>query len=160
MRAKDEAERPTPAEQLRALVEKFPAKDQKLFRALRTSMRKRFPTANELAYDYGNSVVLSYAPNERGIDAVVAIALRPDDVRLYFNQSAVLPDPKKLLLGTGKQARYGPIAAASDVAKADVKKLLDAALAAAPIPLPAEGAGVLMIKSDGAKRKARKRAKK
>ncbi len=75
-------------------------------RSVRATMRKRIPTANELAYDYASQVVIAYGPTDRGIDAIVSIARRPDGVRLYFNQGPRLPDPKVLLVGSGTQTRF------------------------------------------------------
>lgn len=136
----------TPAAQLRALIERFDPKDRKLVRAVRTALRSRFPTANELAYDYGTSVVISYSPTQRGIDAVVSLALRPAAVALYFNQGLQLPDPKRLLHGAGRQARFIPLTSAGDLARAGVRSLIAAALDRAKIPLPSEGKGRLVIK--------------
>jgi hypothetical protein len=48
VRAKD-----TPEAQLLSLIEKFDPKDQRLIRSVRSAVRKRLPTANELVYDYG-----------------------------------------------------------------------------------------------------------
>jgi hypothetical protein len=62
-------------------------------------MRKRFPTAHELAYDYSSHVVISYSATDRAIDSIVAIAGRADGVRLYLMHGPQLPDPKGLLLG-------------------------------------------------------------
>ena len=96
----------TPAAQLRSFVDRFEPKSQKVFRAVRAALRKRFPAANELAYDYGHSVVIAYSPTERGIDGIVSISLLADEVRLYFMHGPQLPDPKRLLLGSAKQVRY------------------------------------------------------
>lgn len=52
----------TPEAQLRSLIEKFDPKDQRLIRSVRSALRKRLPTANELVYDYPNSVVIAYSP--------------------------------------------------------------------------------------------------
>ena len=103
--------------------------------------------ANELAYDYKTFVVLSYSPTDRGIDGVVSIAARPDGVRLYLNPGPQLPDPKKLLEGAGKQARFVRLEEASDLAHPDIKALIDAAIDQAEIPLPSEGQGRLILRS-------------
>jgi hypothetical protein len=66
----------TPEAQLRSYINRFDPKDQKLIRSVRAAVRKRFPTANELVYDYSSHVVISYSPTEQAIDAIVAIAAR------------------------------------------------------------------------------------
>src|SRR5689334_16977456 len=96
----------TPEAQLRACIDKLDPRNQKLFRSVRAAMRKRFPTANELAYDYGDALVIGYAPAEQGIDSIVAIRATATGVSLYFNQGPQLPDPKRLLRGSGKQTRF------------------------------------------------------
>jgi hypothetical protein len=90
----------TPEAQLRCFNDRFDPKHQKFIRSVRAAVRKRFPTANELAYDYSSSLIIAYSPTDRGIDAIVSIAAGVDGVDLHFNQGPQLPDPKKLLLGS------------------------------------------------------------
>ncbi|HWB81690.1 MAG TPA: hypothetical protein VG755_42300 [Nannocystaceae bacterium] len=149
-----------PEGELQSFLERFDANHQKIFRSLRTALRKRFPTANELAYDYSHSVVIGYAPGERGNEAIVAIAVRDDGVFLYLLNGPQLPDPKQLLQGSAKQTRFIPIAAAARLRHPDVDALIDAAVDHAKVPLPAKGVGKLVIQSSAAKRRPRKKATK
>lgn len=135
----------TPAAQLRGLVARLPLPQQRLLRAVRTALRRRFPTANELVYDYGRFVVLSYSSTTRGIDAVVALAGRPDGVVLYLNQGPALPDPHGLLRGSGKATRHLPIVAGGQLSHPHVRALLTAAAQQAPVRLPATGKGRLLV---------------
>jgi hypothetical protein len=135
----------TPAAQLRGLVARLPLPQQRLLRAVRTALRRRFPTANELVYDYGRFVVLSYSSTTRGIDAVVALAGRPDGVVLYLNQGPALPDPHGLLRGRGKATRHLPIVAGGQLSHPHVRALLTAAAQQAPVRLPATGKGRLLV---------------
>ena len=144
----------TPEAQLRAHIDRLDPKNRKLLRAVRAALRKRFSTANELAYDYGSQLVISYSPTERGIDAPVAVAARATGVSLYFNQGPELPDPKGILQGSGKQTRFIPLEAASRLAHPDVKALIAATIDHARIPLPAKGKGSLIMKSAGPKKPA------
>ena len=156
MAAKSDSTNRTPEAQLRAYIDRLDPKTQKLFRSVRAAVRKRFPTANELAYDYGTALVIGYAPADRGIDAVVAIRAGATGVSLYFNQGPELPDPKRLLRGSGKQTRFIQMEAASQLTHLDVEALLAAAIDQARIPLPSKGKGSLIIKSDGAKKPPRR----
>jgi hypothetical protein len=142
-----------PEAQLKAFIGRFDPKNQKLIRSARSVLRKRFPAANELVYDYSHSVVIGYSPTEGGIDAVVAIAGRADGVSLYFNEGPRLPDPKGILLGSGKQTRFIPVEAASRLAHPDVKALIAAAAKLAKVPMPPRGKGALIIRSSAAKKK-------
>ena len=157
MTVKPDSRKPTPEAQLRSYIDRLDPKNQKLFRSVRAAVRKRFPTANELAYDYSNSLVIGYSPTDRGIDAIVAISARATGVSLYFNQGPQLPDPKRLLRGSGKQTRFIQVEAASQLAHPDVEALIAAAIDQARIPLPSKGKGRLIIKSDGAKKPPRRK---
>jgi hypothetical protein len=157
MTVKPDSKEPTPEAQLRAYIDKLDPKNQKLFRSVRAAVRKRFPTANELAYDYGHALVIGYSPEDRGIDSVVAIRASVTGVSLYFNQGPKLPDPKRLLRGSGKQTRFIELESASQLAHPDVEALIAATIDQARVPLPSNGKGSLIIKSDAAKKAPRRR---
>jgi hypothetical protein len=160
MTEKPESRKSTPEAQLRASIDKLDPEHQKLFRSVRAAVRKRFPTANELAYDYGHALVISYAPADRGIEGIVAIRADATGVSLYFNQGPLLPDPKGLLRGSAKRTRFIPVEAAGRLAHPDVEALLAAAVAQARVPLPSQGKGHLLIKSDGAAKPPRRKPSK
>lgn len=147
---------PTPQGQLQSLIDRFPPKDQRLIRSVRTAVRKRFPTANELLYDYKRFFVIGYSPTDRGIDSIVAIAARPDGVRLYFHGTR-LPDPKRLLLGSGKETRFMRVETARQLAHPDAEALFVAAIGQARVPLASEGRGKLITRSQDAKQRPRRR---
>lgn len=157
---KSDSERSAPEAQLRTLVDKLDPNTQKLFKSVRTALRKRFPTANELAYDYSFALVVAYAPADRGIDGIFAIRASESGVSLYFSQGPKLPDPKKLLKGSAKQVRYIELKSATNLKDPDVEALIAATLEQARIPFPSDGKGELIIKSDGKKKAVRKSAKK
>ncbi|HEY7087189.1 MAG TPA: hypothetical protein VH518_03810 [Tepidisphaeraceae bacterium] len=151
---------PTPEAQLRSYIARLDPKNQKLIRSVRAAVRKRFPTANELAYDYTSSIVIGYSPTDNGIDSIVAIKAQPAGVCLYFSQGPQLPDPKRILLGSGKQVRFVQVESASRLAHPDVEALIAATIDQARIPFPAEGRGSLIIKSGAKKASAKKPAAK
>ena len=146
----------TPEAQLKSLIEKFDLKNQRLIRSVRSAVRKRFPTANELVYDYGTSLVIGYSPTEAGIESIVSTAARADGVSLYFMNGPKLPDPKKLLLGSAKQVRFIPVESASRLKHPDVEALITATIDLASVPLASKGLGRLIIKTRAAKKKARR----
>lgn len=148
MKAKPNSRNLAPEAQLRAFNGRFDPKHQKLIRSIRTAARKRFPTTNELAYDYSSFFVISYSPTDRGIDAIVSIAARADRVELYFNHGPQLPDPKKLLRGSGKQTRFVRLESARQVTHPDVEAFIAAAIDLAKVPLAAKGKGSLVIKTN------------
>lgn len=146
--------------QLRTFIARFDPKTQKLFRSVRAAVSKRFPTANELAYGYADSVVISYSPTDHGIDGIVAISARATGVALYFNQGTQLPDPKKLLQGSGKQTRFIPLNAASQLADPDVEAMIAAAIDQATVPFASEGKDKLTIRGAAAKQQPSRKPKK
>jgi hypothetical protein len=150
----------TPEAQLQALIEKFDAKNQQLIHSVRSAVRKRLPTANELVYDYGFSLVIAYSPTEQGIEGIASLATRDGGLRLYLTNGPKLPDPKKLLIGSAKQVRYIPVEAASRLKHPDVEALIAAAIEVAGVPLPSKGSGKVVIKTSAAKKKARAKLKK
>jgi hypothetical protein len=150
----------TPESQLQALIEKFDPDGQRLIRALRSALRKRFPAANELAYDYGFSLVIAYSPTERGIEGIFSISARTEGVSLYFMNGPKLPDPKKLLMGSAKLVRFIPVESASRLKHPDVEALIAATLDIASVPMPSKGTGKLIIMTSAAKKKARRKPSK
>lgn len=147
MTLKTDPREPTPAALLRSWADRYAPQIRARFRAVRAALRKRLPTANELVYDYGNALVISYAPADKGIDGILAIRVSAGGVALYFNQATQLPDPKRLLKGTGKQARFIMLESAGRLTHPDVNALIVAAVRQARVGLPATGKGSLVIKS-------------
>jgi hypothetical protein len=144
-------------QQLRSFIAKFAPPDQRLIRAVRSAVRKRFPTANELVYDNYNFFVIGYSPTERPSDAIVSIAARANGIGLCFIHGARLPDPKKRLLGSGTQTRFIRLESAGVLAQPDVEALVAAAIQRAKTPLPATGRGRLIIRSIAAKQRPRRK---
>ena len=118
-----------PEGRLRQFIEKFEPDQQALICAIRRKLRKRFPTGTELAYDNYNFFVIGYSPTERPSDAIVSIAAAANGVGLCFIQGARLPDPQKVLVGSGKQTRFIRLPSAAVLDRPEVKALLAAAAA-------------------------------
>jgi hypothetical protein len=142
--------------QLKTFIDKFEPKHQTLIRAVRKALRKRLPTAYELVYDNYNFFVIGYVPTERPTDSILSIAAAADGVGLCFIRGASLPDPHKVLLGSGKQARFIRIESAKLLATPEVEELIAAAVAHSKAPLPTTGKGKLIIRSVSAKQRARR----
>ena len=149
----------SPATQLAAFIAKFDPTTARLIRACRTELRRILPTAIELVYDNYNFLVIGYAATERASDAILSIAAAANGVGLAFLHGATLPDPKKLLLGAGKQNRFVRLPTISVLKSPAVLALIRAAVAQARTPLPASGGGYLVIKSVSAKQRPRRRTR-
>jgi Domain of unknown function (DU1801) len=151
--------RPPSAEsQLRGFIGKFSPAHQALIRAVRRAMRVRFPTANELVYDNYNFFVIGYCSSTRPSDCIVSIAAAANGVGLCLIHGARLPDPKKILIGSGKQTRFVRLESAGDLKRPGLAEVLAAGAAQAKTPLPANGRGTLIIRSISAKQRPRRRS--
>ena len=147
----------SPEKQLRNFIGKFGPNHQTLIRALRKALRSRFPSAWELVYDNYNFFVIGYGPTERPSDCIVSIAAASNGVGLCFIHGAKLPDPDKLLLGSGKQTRFLRVESAGILKRPEIDALLTAAVAQAKTPFLARGRGKLIIRSVSAKQRPRQK---
>jgi hypothetical protein len=142
---------------LKSFIAKFEPRHQSLIRAVRKALRKRFPTAYELVYDNYNFFVIGYGSTERPSDAIVSMVAGANGVGLCFIHGASLPDPHKLLLGSGNQTRFIRLESVEVLGRAEVKALIAAAIARAKTPLPSRGRGRLIIRAVSAKQRPRRR---
>jgi len=148
----------TGEQQLAAFIKKFDSKNAVLIRSVRKVLRKRLPTANELVYDNYNFFVIGYCSTERPSDCILSIAAGANGVGLSFYHGATLPDPHKLLLGSGSQNRFIRIESPATPTRPEVEELIAAAIAQAKVPLPENGRGKLVIRSISKKQKPRRKA--
>ena len=77
---------------------------------------------------------------------------------MRYEKRGQLPDPKKVLLGSGNQTRFIRLESAKVLARPEVEALVAAAIAQAKTPLPATGRGKLVIRSVSAKQRPRRKS--
>jgi len=147
---------PTPEKQLAGFIAKFAPDVAALIRAARKRMRSRLPRATEFVYDNYNFFVIGYGPGERPSEAIFSLAAQAKGVSLCFLQGAGLPDPKKILRGSGNVVRNIRLESAATLAKPEVRALIDAALERAKVPLDPKGKHELIIRSVSAKQRPRR----
>ena len=155
MSTQSAAERGAAEAELRKLIAKFAAEHSRFIASLRRRLRKRLPAAHEMVYEYRDCFVISYSPNGHGYEGVLAIRANADGVKLYFNQAKGLPDPEKLLRGSGKQARWIDLENAATLARPEVAALIDEAIARNLVPFAPTGRGPVVIRSTSAQRRGR-----
>jgi hypothetical protein len=149
-------ERRSAEAELRTLIDKFAPAHLRLIAAMRRWLRKRLPTAHEVVYEYRDFFVISYSPNEHGYEGVLGIRASADGVKLFFNRCKELPDPAKLLQGSGSQVRSIDLEGMSTLARPEVACLIDEAIARNPVPFASAGRGsVVMSPSTSAKKRRR-----
>lgn len=102
--------------------------------------------------------MIGYCSTERPSDCILSIAAGANGVGLSFYHGATLPDPYKLLLGSGIQNRFIRIESAATLARQDVEELIAAAIKQAGVPLSGSGKGKLVIRSISKKQRPRRKA--
>jgi hypothetical protein len=150
-----------PETQLAGYFAKYGPAMAKLGKTLRAKLRARLPGLFEIVYMYENqnALVMAYSPTERGFEAVCSISVYADVVRLGFGRGAELAksDPKKLLQGQGKTARYVALNAVADFDRAEIEALIVAAVKLAKLRLDPDAKGTMIIKAEAQKQRARMR---
>jgi hypothetical protein len=149
-----------PEKQLQSFIDKFEPSHQATIRAARKKLRKVFRTATELVYDNYNFFVIGFGPNDRPSDCIVTIAAAANGVGLCFVRGASLPDPAKVLLGSGKQTRFVRLPSANVLDRPEVQALLAGATERSRVALPDAGRGKLVIRSVSAKQRPRRKQQK
>ncbi|MFT3729369.1 MAG: DUF1801 domain-containing protein [Terricaulis sp.] len=149
----------TPEKQLASFIDKFTPEMAKRIRAARAKMRKRIPQAIEMVYDNYNFFVIGYGPSDKAGEAIFSLAAQAKGLSLCFLQGAKLPDPKRLLRGSGNVVRNIRLEDDKTLDHPDVEALMALALARAKTPLPASGKHQLIIKSVSAKQRPRRAGK-
>jgi hypothetical protein len=146
------------AKQIEMFLSKFDPAVAKQMKSARAALHKRFPTAIEQVYDNYNFFVIGFCTTERTSDCIVSLAASAKGVALSFYRGATLPDPHRILLGSGKQNRFIRLESAKTLSDPKVKALLTVAADQAPSKLPKAGKGHTMIKSVSAKQRPRRKA--
>jgi hypothetical protein len=145
-----------PERQLAEFIAKFTPEMSGLIRAARAKMRGFMPQALELVYDNYNFFVIGYGPTEKAGDAIFSLAAQAKGLSLCFLQGARLPDPHKLLRGSGNVVRNIRLESADVLDDPKVRQLIDVALNRAKSPIPNNGSHQLIIKSVSAKQRPRR----
>ena len=150
---------PTPAAQLKSFLAKYTPAMHAEMKAAHAKMRKLVPGAVEMVYDNWNGLVVGFGPTERASEAVLSLIVLPDHVTLCFLKGKKLPDPDKLLKGSGNIVRHYRLAALADLDKRPIRKLITLAIAQADPPFDTAMRNKLVIKSVSAKQRPRRPSK-
>ena len=144
--------------QLASFIAKFTPEIGAQAEAVLAAMRKRYPTALELVYDNYNALAIGFAPTEKTSLAIFSIAVFPKWVSLFFLQANGLPDPHKILKGSGKVAKHVVLTTPDTLNDPAVRALMQEAVTRAHVPFDPAGEHRLIIKSISAKQRPRRPA--
>lgn len=90
-----------------------------------------YPDSNELIYDNYNALAFGWSPTDRvgHIFCSIAAGRSSNNVHFGFYWGSQIADPRKILIGEGKQYRYILVKSLDEFPKAYIKKLLKEAYA-------------------------------
>jgi hypothetical protein len=148
----------SPKKQLAGFTAKYTPEIGTLAQAALAKMRARLPGAVELVYDKYNALVIGFGGTERTSEEIFSMTLFPRWVSLFFMNGTTLPDPQKLLKGSGKTARHIVLEDAAVLDKAAVQVLIAHELKRAAKPLDGTKPGRIVIKSISPKQGPRRPA--
>ena len=148
----------SPEEQLASFIARYTAEIASLTQSILVKMRERYPTAVELGYDNYNALAIGFGPTERPSQEIFSVAVFPKWVSLFFLQGKGLPDPDRILQGSGNVAGHIRLPSLARLDELSVKILMQEATARAAIPFAAHRAHRVIIKSISAKQRPRRPA--
>jgi hypothetical protein len=146
----------TPQQQLNTFLDKFTPQIAASARASLRIMRKRLPGATEIVYDNYNALGIGFGPSEKTSHAIFSIVVYPRWTSLFFLQGIGLPDPKKLLKGSGTKVRHIVLKSPADIVSPDIDALIAHALKSAKVAIDPKQKRRLLIKSVSAKQRPRR----
>jgi len=98
-----------------------------LFCDLRQYVLESCSDSNELLY-HTHALTAAFSISDKLSDAFCMLPIYTEHMNLGFNKGTLLPDPHKLLKGTGKLIRHVPITSTADYRNPKVKALLEASI--------------------------------
>jgi hypothetical protein len=147
-----------PQAQLAGFLSKYDPPIAAIAEAAAAELRRRLPNFLELVYDNYNALAIGFAPTERASDAVFSLAVFPRWVSLFFLKGNGLPDPARILKGSGKKARHIVLTTAADLNDPRVVALMNEALTRTAAARHPEIPYRMIIKSVSAKQRPRRPA--
>jgi hypothetical protein len=148
----------SPEAQLAGFLAKYTPEIAALAEGAIAKMRSYLPGATELVYDNYNALAIGFGPTDRASEAIFSIALYPRWVSLFFLHGADIPDPDRVLQGTGTGARHMILNSPAKLDEPAVQVLIEQALLAAAVPIDPTQPGRLVIKSVADKQRSRRPA--
>lgn len=146
--------------QLASFIAKYTAEIAEQAREVRARMRAKYPAALELVYDNYNTLAIGYSPTEKTSEAIFSVALFPRWVSLFFLQAKGLPDPDRILQGSGSVAKHVVLDTPDTLEHPAVRELMREAVERAKVPFAKKGNNRLIIKSVSEKQRPRRPAEK
>jgi hypothetical protein len=106
----------------------YPTQVQEVAIATRNLLKDALAGATETLDESAKLIGYSYGPGYKGL--VCTLIMSRTGVKLGIVRGSELPDPKRLLQGSGKVHRYVELRSVADLKRPGLKPLLKAALGA------------------------------
>jgi hypothetical protein len=110
----------TPTEPVRAWLENLPAEKRPIIEALRRLIGSVAPSAHEII----SRGTLGYGPTDAGFTQILYITVFAKHVNLGFFYGGFVPDPERLLVGSGKRMRHITIRSLQETENPAITSLL------------------------------------
>ena len=144
--------------QLDGSIDKFTPEVAALTRNLIEKMKRRVPGATIMVYDNYNALAIGFGPTDKAGQAVLSLAVMPRWVTLCFLHGVGLPDPHRILNGSGSRVRHVRLHTPEAFDDPQVQDLIEAALDRSEPPIDPAAEQELIIKSISAKQRPRRPA--
>ena len=112
---------------LPAIIRRLPPEMARLTRAVLAKMRRLHPGATELVYDKSRSLVIGFCATDRASSVINSVGVYQQWINLYFFEGDSLPDPDRLLKGSGSMVRSIRITNAAELDRPAIRNLIAAA---------------------------------
>lgn len=146
----------TPRNQTSRFIAKYSRPVAAQFRSARAYVRKLFPRGYELVYDNYNALGCGFSTTPRSSNVVVSVVAYPKWVTLFFFNGKRLPDPDKILQGSGVRIRSLRLQPASLLQSKAVHALLSHVIGPYAADLAAAPKLTTIVKSVAARQRPRR----
>ena len=109
-------------------LSKYPEEISDLALAARNLILKELPDITEIPDEKANMLAYGFANTYK--DTICTIIISKKGIKIGINKGSELPDPTKILTGTGKVHKYVPISKSSELKNPAIKDLLNEGLKA------------------------------
>lgn len=150
-----------PEPQLLDFLSRHDSRIVKLFLALREMVLAEAPTATEMIYD-GYTVSVGFSFTGRLKEMYCYVAACRDHVNLGFNRGTELPDPQRLLEGSGTWGRHIKIREEADLKQPHLREFINLAIDRSLLfraPKAPEGQVIVKVMGQGKRRPDRRPSK-
>jgi hypothetical protein len=146
----------SPQKQLDGFLAKYLPEISAQARACLKILRALLPGAIQLVYDNYNALVVGFGPSEKPSEAIFSLVIFPRYMSLCFLQGTKVPDPGRLLQGSGNVVRHIRLSVPADLNRPDIREVMAAAMESARVPFDPAAPGKLVIRSVSPKQRPRR----